>query len=178
MIHKIIDILNNGGLVAIPTDTVYGLVGDPESEIAVNKLYNVKNRDHSKKLSIFLNDREKISDICIVETNVKNFIKNELKNNTIILEKKDKNYLNLISDNTLGIRIPDNDFILELLKEYNKPVFATSVNNSGEKECLVYNEVVEKFVNKIDFIVKNNTIFSGKPSNIYKIENNKIARIR
>lgn len=178
MLDSIIKVLNNNGLVAIPTDTVYGLIGNPESKIAVDKLYKAKNRDYNKKLSIFLNDRNKIKDICIVDNFTENFIQNELLNNTIILEKKDKNYLNLISDDYLGIRIPNNKFLLELLKKYNKPVFATSVNNSGEKECLIYQEVCEKFGNKIDLIIQNDTDFSGKPSNIYKIENNKIVKIR
>ncbi|MDD2839654.1 MAG: L-threonylcarbamoyladenylate synthase [Rickettsiales bacterium] len=178
MIDKIIEILNKDGLIAIPTDTVYGLIGNPESKIAVDKLYKIKNRDYSKKLSIFLSNRDKIKDICIVDNYIESFIQNELKNNTIILKKKDKNYLNLISDNYLGMRIPNNDFILKLLKKYGKPVFATSINSSGEKECLTYQEVLEKFGIKIDFIVKNETIFSGKPSNIYKMENNQIIKIR
>lgn len=175
---KIIKILNNNGLVAIPTETVYGLIGNPESKEVVEKLYKAKNRSYDKKLSIFLSNRNKIKDICLVNDFTENFIQNELKNNTIILEKKNKNYLDLISNDYLGIRIPNNDFLLELLKTYNKPVFATSVNNSGEKECLTYQEVQEKFAAKVDLIIKNNTVFSGKPSNIYKIENNQIIKIR
>lgn len=178
MIDKIIKILNSGGLIAIPTDTIYGLIGNPECKIAVDRLYKIKNRDYNKKLSIFLNDRNKIKDICLVNNYIENFIQKELQNNTIILEKKDKHYLNLISDSYLGIRIPNNKFILELLTKYKKPVFATSINNSGEKECLTYQEVLDKFGNKIDFVVKNDTISAGKPSNIYKIENSKIIKIR
>ena len=178
MIDKIINILENDGIIAIPTDTIYGLIGNPESKLAVEKVYKVKNRDYSKKLSIFLNDRNKIKDICITNEKIDNFIQNELKNNTIILEKKDKNYLNLISNEFLGIRIPDNKFLIELLTKYQKPIFATSVNISGEKPCLTYQEVYEKFNNKVDLIVQNDTKCSGVASKIYRLDGGKIINIR
>ena len=178
MIDKIINVLKNDGIIAIPTDTIYGLIGNPKSKLAVEKAYKVKNRDYSKKLSIFLNDRNKIKDICITNEKIDNFIQNELKNNTIILEKKDKNYLNLISNEFLGIRIPNNDFLIELLNKYQKPVFATSVNISGENPCLTYQEVYEKFNNKVDLIVQNDTKCSGVASKIYRFDGGKIINIR
>ena len=178
MFDKIINILENDGIIAIPTDTIYGLIGNPESKLAVEKVYKIKNRDYSKKLSIFLNDRNKIKDICIINEKIDNFIQNELKNNTIILEKRNKNYLNLISNEFLGIRIPDNNFLIELLNKYQKPVFATSVNISGEKPCLIYQEVYEKFNNKVDLIVQNDTKCSGVASRIYRFDGEKIINIR
>ena len=178
MIDKIINVLKNDGIIAIPTDTIYGLIGNPESKIAVEKAYKVKNRDYSKKLSIFLNDRNKIKDICITNTKIENFIQNELKNNTIILEKRNKNYLNLISNEFLGIRIPDNDFLIELLNKYQKPVFATSVNISGKKPCLTYQEVYEKFNNKVDLIVQNDTKCSGVASKIHRFDGGEIIKVR
>ena len=178
MIEQIIEILKNGGLIALPTDTIYGLIGDPSSKAAVERAYELKNRDRSKKLSIFLDSREKIKDICHTNDFIVNFINNELENNTIILEKKDKNYLSLISDNTIGIRIPNNDFIIDFLKVYGKPIFATSINISGQKECLSYEDVLRNFSDKIDLILQNNTIPSNRASNVFKIEGNKIIKVR
>lgn len=178
MMQKLIKILNNGGLIALPTDTIYGLIGDPSSAIAVEKAYELKNRDKSKKLSIFLDNREKIKDICHTDNFIESFINNELKNNTIILEKKDKNYLSLISANTIGIRIPNNSFIIDFLKEYGKPIFATSINISGQSECLSYEEVIKNFSDKIDLILQNDTIPSNRASNVFKIENGKIIKVR
>ena len=178
MINKIIEILKNGGLIALPTDTIYGLIGDPFSKVAVEKAYKLKNRDKAKKLSIFLDSRDKIKDICYTNDFIENFIKNELENNTIILKKKDENYLSLISNDTIGIRVPNNDFIIDFLKVYNKPIFATSINISGQKECFSYEDVLKNFSNKIDLIIQNNTIPSNKSSSIFKIEDNKIIKIR
>ena len=178
MIKEIIKVLNNNGLVALPTDTIYGVIGDPTSIIAVNKLYELKNRNRNKKLSIFLDDKNKIKDICYTNEFINDFIENKLQNNTIILEKIDKNYLSLISNEYIGIRIPNNKFIIDLLKEYKKPVFATSINISGQKECLTYNEVLKTFNDKIDLIINNDTKPSNKASNVFKIQDNQLIKIR
>ena len=101
-----------------------------------------------------------------------------MQNNTIILEKIDKNYLSLISNDYIGIRIPNNKFIIDLLKEYKKPVFATSINISGQKECLTYNEVLKTFNGKIDLIINNDTKPNNKASNVFKIQDNQLIKIR
>ncbi|GMO61904.1 MAG: L-threonylcarbamoyladenylate synthase [Rickettsiales bacterium] len=177
-LKNIINIFNNNGLVAIPTDTIYGACGNPESEIAVNKLYELKKREKKKHLSIFVNNYSEIEKICQVSAFAKDFIYNKLENNTIILPKKDKNYLSYISDENIGIRVPNNDFLINLLKEYEKPIFATSINISGEDECLYYQDVYARFKNDFDLIVKNDTTPSNKSSSIYKIVNDKIEKIR
>ncbi|MDR3290276.1 MAG: L-threonylcarbamoyladenylate synthase [Rickettsiales bacterium] len=178
MVNEIIKILACNGLIAIPTDTIYGACGDPESKIAVEKLYDLKKRDKNKKLSILVKDYDEIDKICVMTDFVRNFVYNKLKNNTIILPKKNVNYLNLISDETIGIRVPNNEFLLNLLKAYDKPIFATSINITKEKECLYYDDVIKKFNKKFDFIIKNNTIPSNKSSNIYRIIDGIVERIR
>jgi L-threonylcarbamoyladenylate synthase len=178
LISKIISILNNDGIVAIPTDTVYGLIGDPESRIAVEKVYNVKKREKGKKMSIFLKNHREILKICKTTKIVEDFIFNDLKNNTIILEKMHKNYLSLISDENIGIRIPNNDFLIQLLIEYNKPLFATSINLSGQKEMLYYDEIKQNFDDKIDLIIENKGLSSNKSSSIFSFKNEKLLQIR
>lgn len=177
--NKILEALKNNSLIALPTDTVYGLIGDPFSKLAVEKAYNFKTRDRNKPLSIFLSDKNLIKNICVTDNFIENFIDKKLFNDTIILRKKDKNYLNLISEDSIGIRIPNDEFVIKLLKSYGKPVFATSVNLAGEKECLTYADVVEKFSTKIDLIVENkNTISSCKPSSIYEYDGKNIKKVR
>ena len=82
MIKEIIKVLNNNSLVALPTDTIYGVIGDPTSIIAVNKLYELKNRDRNKKLSIFLDDKNKIKDICYTTEFINDVIENKTINIT------------------------------------------------------------------------------------------------
>ena len=179
MINKIIEILKGGGVVALPTDTIYGIVGDPTIESSVNKAYSIKNRARSKKISILLDDVKRIKDIAILTPKIEEFIDTELKNNTIVLKKKDRNYLKLISDDTLGMRVPNSPFIKELIKSYGKPIFATSVNLSGNKECTTYGEIVNNFGDKIDFIVKNDgMVASNKPSHVFIADGDDLIQVR
>ena len=181
MLNKIINSINNGELVILSTDTVYGLIGNPFLENTVDNLYMIKKRSKNKALSIFLKNKEEIEKICIVDNFTKNFIYNKLENNTIILEKKDKNYLNLITNNQpyIGIRIPNDKFILNILNTINIPLFATSANISGEKYSPNYNKIIKIFSKNIKLIIKNeDSILNNKPSKIFKIENKKIILVR
>lgn len=177
-INEILTVIRNDGVVAIPTDTVYGLVGNPFSEIAVNKVYDLKKRDKNKKLSIFLRSHAEIIDVCETIRSIENFIFKELGNNTIILKKKDKNYLNLVSNDTIGIRIPNNKYLLEILNNFS-PLFATSINETGQEELLTYEDIYKNFNSKIDLIVKNDTVPLNKPSSIFTVtDDGKIEQIR
>lgn len=181
MIKKIINLLKNDCIIAIPTDTIYGLIGNPFSKIAVEKIFNIKNREKTKSLSIFLKNKYEIEKYCIINNfKVRQFIFNELKNDTIILNKRNINYLNLIAkDDTLGIRVPNNKLLLKILNRINFPLFATSVNVSGKKECLFYEEIIKNFSDKIDLVVKDENInSSNKSSKIYKVDGTLIGRIR
>ncbi|MDR2760653.1 MAG: threonylcarbamoyl-AMP synthase [Rickettsiales bacterium] len=175
---KIIKILESGGVAAIPTDTVYGLMGDPTSPDAVEKVCEIKNRRRDRELSILVRSIEDMKDICKTTPTVEYFIKNKLENNTIILEKKDERRFGLISRKTIGMRIPNDAFLLELLRLRGAPLFATSVNISGQREYLLYEDIVRDFGDRIDIIVKNNIKSTNKPSDIFKAEGEKIIKIR
>ena len=180
-LKNIIDSILNGELVILSTDTVYGIIGNPFLKNTVDNLYKIKKRNKNKPLSIFLKDKNEIEKICIIDDFTRNFIFNKLENNTIILEKKDKNYLNLITNNqnNIGIRIPNDTFILNILNNINIPLFATSANISNEEYSSNYDEIIKTFSKDIKTIIKNkDSILNNKPSKIFKIENEKIITIR
>ena len=182
MIDKIIDnlIINikNGKIVSFPTETVYALSCDANNKSAINKIYEIKNRDKSKLCSIFV-DIEDIENYVYFDN--KDFVYNNLlQGNTIIFNKKN-NILPLINSNTLGIRYPKHNFTRQLLKKLEIPVIATSVNISGEKPLTNYNGIKNNFKN-IDYIVDNSllkdSIIIGKPSKIISIVDNDVKVIR
>ena len=182
MIDKIIDnlIINikNGKIVSFPTETVYALSCDTNNKSAINKIYEIKNRDKSKLCSIFV-DIEDIENYVYFDN--KDFVYNNLlQGNTIIFNKKN-NILPLINSNTLGIRYPKHNFTRQLLKKLEIPIIATSVNISGEKPLTNYNDIKNNFKN-IDYIVDNSllkdSIIIGKPSKIISIVDNDVKVIR
>ena len=182
MIDKIIDnlIINikNGKIVSFPTETVYALSCDANNKTAIDKIYEIKNRDKNKLCSIFV-DIEDIENYVYFDN--KDFVYNNLlQGNTIIFNKKN-NILPLINSNTLGIRYPKHNFTRQLLKKLKIPIIATSVNISGEKPLTNYNDIKNNFKN-IDYIVDNSllkdSIIIGKPSKIISIVDNDVKVIR
>ena len=141
---KLNKVLKNGGVTAFVTDTVWGLGCLPESEKGVEKIYKIKGRDRSKPLILMSNSIDNLTPY------VKDIPKkaNELINKyfpgalTVILEKSDKTPLYLTSGkNTVGIRVPDNQFFKHLCSLIDTHVLATtSANLSNHSSSKTYEE--------------------------------------
>lgn len=180
VLNEIKDVLDNDGLIIFPTDTVYGIACNSFSDAAIKKLFLAKNRSFDKPIGVLTNSIEKIDKIA----NNINDLERELVdkyfpgNLTIIFDKKN-NVSNLLTanKNTIGIRIPDNEIALQILRSYKYPLATTSVNLAGKKEGTEINDFIDEFKDKVDIIIdggKTNEI----PSTIVRVENNKINILR
>lgn len=177
--NKIIEMLKDGKLLAFPTETVYGLGILSTKEEYFKRLVEVKNRAIDKPFTLMIGDVKEVSDI--VELNettlkiIKEFTPGPL---TLILKvKKDiPSYLDL-STGFVGIRIPGDEFLLDVLKKVNIPLLVPSANPSNLKPAMTSEEVYDYFNEKIDGIVVGN-IKSNIPSTIIKIDENKLTLIR
>ena len=178
VISRAVSILKNGGVVALPTETVYGLVGDLFSKEAVERIYKVKGRQFSKPLPVFVPDVE------IVKSYVENlpdwayklmkaFCPGPL---TVILSKKKTLDIGFQAD-TLGFRIPAHPVPLALLKEYGALV-STSANPSGEKDALSGEDVKRYFDGKIDLILDGGHTSLKAPSTVVDCTGNSPKIIR
>jgi tRNA threonylcarbamoyl adenosine modification protein (Sua5/YciO/YrdC/YwlC family) len=169
MINSIVNIIKNKGLVVFPTDTVFALACDATSDDAVKKIYEAKNRDYSKPLAIFVQNFDDIKKITRPNSFLENF-KNEILSGklTVILKiNQHSNLSKLINTNndTVGIRVPNHKLTQKILKEFGKPIAATSLNLSGENEITDSKNISETLKEKIDFIVEG------------KSDNNKVSTI-
>jgi len=146
--RQIIRVLEKSGVVALPTDTVYGFAVNGTSPDAVRKLNNIKGR-HEKPYTLFL-PKNKIEQYAIISKRkiIEYFIPGTL---TIILKKKIEISLPGITEK-IGIRIPRVDFIIKLLSMYNKPLAVTSANLAGQSPLTDASEIPEKFV-EIELVV-------------------------
>lgn len=151
---QIINTLMKGGLLAFPTDTVFGLACMMD-EKAIRKVYEVKGRSFDKPLPMMCCDLKMIESVAIVDEKTKKLIKNFMPGPiTIIFKKKDcvKDYVTQGKD-TIGIRVPDDEFILELIKDLKKPLMVTSANISGAGSLLKWEDVYKDLSGKIEAIV-------------------------
>ncbi len=146
--EKIAAILNNNGVVAIPTDTVYGLAVNGTNSEAIKKLQDLKKREN-KPFTYFISRRLLQDYVFITKKKlIDYFIPGPI---TVILKKKPD--CNLGDKNEkIGVRIPDFDFIINFLDYYNKPIAVTSANISGEPELHSPDEIAERF-SKVELII-------------------------
>ncbi|MFA4827436.1 MAG: L-threonylcarbamoyladenylate synthase [Candidatus Shapirobacteria bacterium] len=127
-------VIREGGLVVFPSDTVYGLMVDPTNQSAVEKLLLFKNRWHGKAISIAVLDQNMAEEYVKLSENGKNVYANLLPGPfTVISQGKHKVAKGIEAENgTLGIRIPENKNIKDLVLAVGGPVTATSANLSGK----------------------------------------------
>ena len=154
--------LDNGNIIAVPTDTVYGLIADAHNENAVNKIFKAKLRPKKLPLIIFvpsLNAAKKIGFFSKEDIRLaKVFWPGDL---TLVVKKKKKNiFYGHKAFSTIGIRIPKHRALLDLLKNYKRPLASTSANT--------HKQVAPTHVDKLD-IISNNYV-SYALSSLHKIE--------
>jgi len=171
-IQKAAEVIKNGGLVVFPSDTVYVLAVDPTNQAAVDKLLSFKNRWTGKAISIAVLDKKMALDYVYLSDNAENIYANLLPGPfTIVSAGKHRVAKGIeAEDGTLGIRIPDNKNIFDLIKILGKPITATSANLSG-RSCNYSVASFTKPLSKkklmtIDLIVDGGKLPHHKPSTV------------
>ena len=172
--------LNEDKLIVFPTETVYGVAGNALKLDVVNSLYQAKNRDYSKPFSLMLSDITKIKDIAYVSADEEKVIKKFMPGSiTLILKKKD-----CISDlatagkDTVGVRIPDHEIALSILKSINYPLATSSANISGRNNISDITAIINDLANYVDVFIKGNISSNLLASTVVEIKNGKTNILR
>ena len=171
-LQELLTQIKQGKIFIYPTDTIYGIGCDATNKEAVDKIREIKQRDN-KPFSIIAPSVKWIKDNCIVDKalNINKYLPGPY---TIILKKKNKDFLLHVSNtDTLGIRIPDNDFCRKIQKS-GLPFITTSVNLSGEPFAKSISEIGKEIINKVDFVIDVGEL-SGKPSTLI-VEGEQVQR--
>lgn len=177
-IDELASILKNDGVIAVPTDTVYGLCARIDSEKAHNKLIETKNRPVNKLFPIMCANKEQIKSIAklnnIAEIIIDCFMPGPI---TLILEKKIQlpNSINK-KYTSIAVRMATSKSLEKLIEEVGSPVFMTSANISGEPTCESLEEIEEKFPS-LDGILEENSP-KGKASTIVDCTTERIKILR
>ncbi|QXP73882.1 threonylcarbamoyl-AMP synthase [Tenacibaculum sp. AHE15PA] len=178
---ELINNLKQGKTILYPTDTVWGIGCDATNEVAVKKIYKIKKREESKSLIILVSSIEMLKEyVKVVPQIALDVLENTTKPTTIIYHSPKNLAKNTIaSDNTIAIRIPKNDFCLQLIKEFGKPIVSTSANISGESTPKSFIDISKSILKSVDYVVdlhEDNT--TEKSSTILKMDGDSVIVIR
>jgi L-threonylcarbamoyladenylate synthase len=179
-INKALKTLKEGGLILYPTDTVWGIGCDASNSEAVEKVFKLKQRNDSKALiCLVADDRmlqkyvKKIPDVAFDIFDVSE------EPITIIYDDAQNLAKNLIADdNSIAIRIPNDDFCFQLLRRFNGAIVSTSANISGMPTPKSFKEISQEVLKGVDYVVNlHHEKNCNKPSSIIKLSNDGVVKI-
>jgi L-threonylcarbamoyladenylate synthase len=165
--------LDKNDCVAVPTETVYGLAGNAYSNIAVNKIFNLKKRPKNNPLIVHYSDINKLKDDCHINDNfIKLYNKFSPGPITFILKLKKGSKISKFVTNkqtSLAVRFPKHPLFRKLLKVLNYPLAAPSANISTRLSSVKASDVVEEFGSKIKYVLDGGRCQIGLESTIINL---------
>ncbi|MDR1561837.1 MAG: threonylcarbamoyl-AMP synthase [Dysgonamonadaceae bacterium] len=175
-ILKTCEVLNSGGIIIYPTDTVWGVGCDATNEEAVARVYEIKRRQ-DKKSMIVLVDSIELLDIYTDNTPeiARQIVEIAVEPLTIIYPHAKNLAQNLISeDGSIAIRVTKETFSQTLCRKFGKPVVSTSANFSGQPTPTCFNEINTDFMRLTDYVVnyRNTETDKRKASSIIGFTSN------
>ena len=179
-IERLVEVINNGNIAVVPTDTVYGIIGDATNIDVIHKVYEVKKRNYSKPLILMVSSIDMLEKYVLEVNDIeKKLIDRYWPGKLTILFKKNNNVDDLITSgsNLVGIRYPDNKELNELMDKLNKPLISTSCNISS-KEVITSIDMLEEDISKHVSYVYDGGILSDTSSTIARVNDGKIEIIR
>ena len=173
-INKCVNVLQNGGLIVYPTDTVWGIGCDATNPEAVQKVYALKKREVSKPLVCLVANQamleRHVKEVPDVAYDIMDFA---TKPTTIVFDQPLGVADNLVAaDNTLGIRVASDKFCQYLINKFRKPIVSTSANISGKITPKQFKDIDEEILKGVDYVVNlQNENYTPSPSSIIKLSN-------
>ncbi len=180
---KAADILKKGGVILYPTDTVYGLGGDATLDAVVEKIYMIKGRDRGYSFLSLVADIETAKSYVEMGgpavTLAEKFLPGPL---ALILKKKEGFDTGVaLGINTIGIRIPNNEFCQQLASVFGKPIVTTSANKNGMPPESTVEKILEQLGEKaahIDLVIDAGEATSALPSTIVDVSSGTAVILR
>lgn len=179
-INKCITVLENGGVILYPTDTVWGIGCDATNEDAVNKIYQLKKRANTKTMiCLVANDFMLEKHVQKVPEVAFDIIDIADKPTTIVYDNPKNIAKNLIAeDKSLAIRVATDKFCQYLISKFKKPIVSTSANLAGETTAKSFKEISSDILKGVDYAVNlQRNIQKVTPSSIIKLSNDGTVKV-
>ena len=175
---QVIEILKNGNICIMPSDTIYGIFGDATN---LNTIKRIDDAKHSNKPHLVLVSSIDMLSKCVVKINE---LQKEIINKywpgplTILFQKSDYLSDELTKGSPLiAIRMPKDEFLLDIINEVCKPLISTSANITNESVITSVNDISYELKSSVDYIYDGGTI-NNEASTLIKVEDNKITFLR
>ena len=180
-IRKACEVLQKGGVILYPTDTVWGIGCDATNEEAVKRVYEIKRRADSKAMLVLVDSDVKVDfyvkDVPEVAWDLIQYATKPL---TVIYDDARNLAPNLIGeDGSVGIRVTSEEFSKQLCFRFRKAIVSTSANISGEPSPASFSEIQDEIKQAVDYIVeyRQDEPAGAKPSSILKLGRRGLIKI-
>ncbi len=171
-IHNAFEVIQDGGIILYPTDTVWGIGCDATNAEAIKKIYALKQREESKSMICLVNGEKMMYNLFkdIPETAWQIWDFSE-KPTTLILDNPKGIDTSIIAeDNSVGVRLVKEPFCFKLMERMKRPLVSTSANISGQPTPKSFKEISPEIIKGVDYVVNlDHDKICNKPSTIIKL---------
>ena len=175
------EVMQAGGIILYPTDTIWGIGCDATNEKAVKKVYEIKKRTDSKALIVLVGNPQKVDfDVRDVPEIAWDLIELTNKPLTVVYSNARNVATNLLAeDGSVGIRVTHEEFSKKLCDRFKKAIVSTSANVSGMPTPMNFSEIPDIIKNAVDYIVKyrQEDVSRSTPSSVIKLDTGGIIKI-
>jgi len=160
-----------GGVIAFPTDTVYGLGADAFNPTAVERIYEIKDRPKHRQLPLLIADINQLTTLAEPIPEITWFLARQFWPGglTLVLPKTDSLPAYLAPGSTIAVRVPDHPVCLAIIQHLGNPIIGTSANISDQPAALTAEEVGQQLGGKIDFVINGGKCPGGKESTVVDV---------
>ncbi|TYO99725.1 translation factor SUA5 [Geothermobacter ehrlichii] len=179
LINRTVDVLRQGGVIAYPTDTVYGIGCDIFNRKGVKKIYQIKQRDPRKPFSFICSDLSEAANYAHISNFAFKLMKRHLPGPYTFVLEATRVVPDLLTtrQKTVGIRIPDHPIPLAIVRELGHPLVTTSANLSGNDTIEDPDDIFDRMGRMLDCVVDGG-ILSGEPSTVISLVNDQPELLR
>ncbi|WPU95859.1 L-threonylcarbamoyladenylate synthase [Mucilaginibacter sabulilitoris] len=154
-VAKALKVLQEGGIILYPTDTIWGIGCDATNTEAVQKIYRLKQRDEAKSMIILLDTENKlesyVSDVNPLAYDLIEYAENPL---TLVMPgAKNVSPALIAVDGSIAIRVTGNQFCQQLIQRLRKPLVSTSANISGKPSPQYFSQIDQEVIDGVDYVV-------------------------
>jgi len=167
-----VEILKKGGIVAYPTDTVYGLGADPLNKRAVDRIYRVKKRPYNQPLPLLLADKSDLSKVAGVLPDIVWKLAGRFWPGGLTLVLKKSSWVPgfvTAGGDSIAVRVPNHDVPIALAQGLGSPIIGTSANISGKPSPITANEAREQLGKEVDLIIDGGRCPGGIDSTVLDV---------